>query len=196
METNNVDLGPVAAGMARLAEGIDDAQLGDATPCPAYTVRELLAHVVGLCTAFRDAGRKDLGPTTDTDPETVEYVLDAGWRTELPRLLEELTAAWRRPDAWEGFTRAGGIDLPASVAGQIALNELLVHGWDLARATGQDYAPDEASLAVSYALLEPDEDDQGREGMFGPVVPVGPGASLRDRVIGLSGRRPDWKPGK
>ncbi|MGW2558658.1 TIGR03086 family metal-binding protein [Streptomyces sp. NPDC001514] len=192
METNHVDLGPVAADMARLAKGIDDAQLGDPTPCPAYAVRELLAHIVGLSTAFRDAARKDFGPTTGTDPGTVEWVLEDDWRTELPRLLDELVTAWRAPGAWDGDTQAGGVTLPAAIAGRVALNELLVHGWDLARATGQGYDPDEASLTVSYGLLKPAGDDPSRDGMFGPVVPVPDDAPLLDRVVGLSGRSPDW----
>lgn len=188
------DLGPVAAGMARLAAGIDEAGLDDPTPCPKYAVREMLAHVVGLSSAFRDAARKDLGPTTNTDPSTVTWVLADDWRAQLPVLLEELVTAWRTPGAWDGDTQAGGITFPAAIAGRVALNELLVHGWDLARATGQDYDPDEASLRVSYALLAPAAEDPDRGGMFGPVVPVPGSAPLLDRVIGLSGRRPDWSP--
>jgi uncharacterized protein (TIGR03086 family) len=188
------DLGPVAAGMGRLAAGVDDAALDGPTPCPEYAVRELLAHVVGLSAAFRDAARKDLGPATNTDPGTVKWVLEDDWRSRLPRLLDELVTAWRAPGAWDGDTQAGGITFPAAIAGRVALNELLVHGWDLARATGQGYAPDEASLRVSYALLAAAAEDPGRGGMFGPVVPVPEGAPLLDRVVGLSGRRPDWTP--
>ncbi|MFD7231152.1 TIGR03086 family metal-binding protein [Streptomyces sp. NPDC059881] len=192
--TNTPDLGPVAAGMARLAAGVTDASLGNPTPCPKYAVRELLAHVVGLSAAFRDAAGKEFGPSTGTDPGTVDWALQDDWRTELPRLLDELVTAWRGPGAWEGDTQAGGIVFPAAIAGRVALNELLLHAWDLARATGQDYAPDEAGLEVSYALMARATDDPGREGMFGPIVPVPEEAPLLDRVVGLSGRRPDWTP--
>ncbi|MEU5399892.1 TIGR03086 family metal-binding protein [Streptomyces sp. NPDC005963] len=189
-----LDLRPAADAVAGLAEGVDDARLDDPTPCPDYAVRELLGHLVGLAGAFRDAGRKELGPTTDTDPQTALPSLPGDWRSALPPRLDELTRAWSRPEAWEGQTRAGGIDLPAALAGQVALNELVVHGWDLARATDQPYAPDEASLRVSYALLEPVDDDPGRGSIFGPVVDVPEGAPLLDRVVGRSGRRPDWHP--
>ncbi|MFE3325734.1 TIGR03086 family metal-binding protein [Streptomyces sp. NPDC059176] len=198
METNTggmPDLGPVAAGMARLARHVDDARLGDPTPCPEYAVRELLAHVVGLSAAFRDAARKDFGATTDKDPGTVTWVLGEDWRSRLPELLDDLVAAWRHPEAWDGDTRAGGIALPAALAGRVALNELLVHGWDLARSTGQSYDPDERELRVSYALMAPAAQDPGRGGMFGPVVAVPDDAPLLDRVVALSGRRPDWTPG-
>ncbi|MFF3314316.1 TIGR03086 family metal-binding protein [Streptomyces sp. NPDC003035] len=193
-KTTHIDLGPAAERVTRLAAGIGDERLGDPTPCPAYAVREVLAHLVGLSVAFRDAARKDFGPTTSTPPGSVLPVLDADWRTALPKAVEELAAAWREPDAWEGDTQAGGVELPAAVMGRVALNELLIHGWDLARATGQEYAAGEEELAVSEALLTPADDSSDDEGFFGPVVAVPEDAPLLDRVIGLSGRRPDWQP--
>ncbi|WP_254705732.1 TIGR03086 family metal-binding protein [Streptomyces vilmorinianum] len=194
-KTTEIDLGPAARRMARLAADIDDERLGDPTPCPDYAVRELLAHVADLSVAFRDAARKDFGPTTATAPASVRPVLDDDWRTALPKALEELAAAWREPGAWEGDTQAGGVELPASVMGRVALDELLIHGWDLARATGQEYEVSEEELAVSEALLSPAEDAApGEDGFFGPIVAVPEEAPLLDRVIGLSGRRPDWRP--
>ncbi|MGW1770226.1 TIGR03086 family metal-binding protein [Streptomyces sp. NPDC002104] len=190
-DTKMLDLGPQCGRLARLAAGVPDARLAGPTPCPKYTVRELLGHVTGLAAAFRDAARKDLGPTTDTAPGTAVPVLAAGWREELPRVLGELAEAWRDPDAWTGMTRAGGVDLPGEIAGLVAVNELVVHGWDLARATGQEYAPDPAALHASYAFLRATvEEEGGGGGIFGPVVPVPDDAPLLDRAIGLSGRDP------
>ncbi|MGA4797620.1 TIGR03086 family metal-binding protein [Streptomyces lavendulocolor] len=189
------DLGPATRRVAQLVGGVTDDRLDGPTPCPDYTVRDLLAHLEGLAVAFRDAGRKDFGPTTDTDPQAAgPQPLVDDWRTALPRRLDELAAAWRAPEAWEGTTRAGGVTLPGEVAGLVALNEVLIHGWDLAWATGQEYAPDEASLEASYALLAPTADDPDQRGPFGPPVPVPEDAPLLDRVIGLSGRRPGRRP--
>lgn len=47
---------------------MSDEQLADATPCPDCAVRNMLGHLLGLSVAFRDAARKDLGVTTDTNP--------------------------------------------------------------------------------------------------------------------------------
>ncbi|MFE2379780.1 TIGR03086 family metal-binding protein [Streptomyces sp. NPDC059398] len=188
------DLEPPARHMARLAEGVRDGQLDGPTPCPDFAVRDLLAHVSGLTVAFCSAAGKEFGPDTDTAPGSghgPELAMD--WRTALPRQLEELIAAWRSPAAWEGETRAGGFTFPAAVAARIALNELVVHGWDLARATGQRFAPDPASLGVSYALLGR-PDSPTRAPAFGPAVAVAQDAPFVDRVIGLSGRDPEWKP--
>jgi uncharacterized protein (TIGR03086 family) len=189
------DLTPAARAVTGLLAAVRDEQLGDPTPCPKYAVRELLAHLDGLSLAFRDAARKDFGTTTDTSPDSALPVLDDAWRTTLPVHLAEVAEAWRRPEAWEGMTRAGGVDLPAAVAGRVALNELVIHGWDLARSTGQEYDPGEASAAVSYEIVRPSDDDSLRDGIFGPPVAVPDDAPLLDRVIGLSGRRPDWRPG-
>ncbi|MFF3331343.1 TIGR03086 family metal-binding protein [Streptomyces sp. NPDC002888] len=192
-DTTTLDLGPQTRIVARLAAGVREEQLTDATPCPGTAVRNMLGHLVGLAVAFRDAGRKDLGATTDTSPAAAVPDIGPGWREELPQVLDELAAAWRDPDAWTGMTRAGGIDLPGAVAGAVAADELVVHAWDLARATGQPYEPDPAALRASYEFLlaAADEPDRGG-GLFGPVVPVPPDAPLLDRAVGLSGRDPGW----
>ncbi|WP_329588148.1 TIGR03086 family metal-binding protein [Streptomyces sp. NBC_01005] len=190
-----IDLEPAARQIASLLDGIDEQQLDDPTPCPDYAVRELLAHLVGLTTAFRDAARKDFGPTTDTAPDASVPVLGDDWREVLPPLLEELVTAWREPAARQGMTRAGSVDLPAEVALLVALDELVIHGWDLARSTGQKYEGDEASLRASLAVLTPSDDNPRPESIFGPPVPVPADAPLVDRAIAMSGRRPDWEPG-
>ncbi|MEU1853091.1 TIGR03086 family metal-binding protein [Streptomyces sp. NPDC019990] len=194
MSGTPLDLGPQAAVLARLAAGVTDEHLAGPTPCPEYAVRNLLGHLAGLAVAFRDAGRKDLGVTTDTDPRSALPDIGPGWREELPRVLAELAGAWRDPAAWTGMTRAGGVDLPGEIAGLVATDELVVHGWDLARATGQGYEPDPAALRACHDFLAASADDPGRGDIFGPVVPVDPDASLLARVVGLSGRDPEWAP--
>jgi uncharacterized protein (TIGR03086 family) len=198
MTTENAlpDFGPMARGIALLAANVGDDRLTGPTPCPEYRVRNLLGHLLGLSTAFRDAARKDLGPTTGTNPGSfLPDVDDAGeWRERLPEQLDEMAAAWRDPAAWEGMTQAGGVSLPGAVAGRVALNELTVHGWDLARATGQPYAPDQVALESSLAMLAPLADAGPGESPFGPAVPVAEDAPLLDRVIALSGRNPAWAP--
>ncbi|MDQ0990192.1 TIGR03086 family metal-binding protein [Streptomyces sp. V3I7] len=188
------DLGPQAREVARLVEGVSDEHLPGATPCPDYTVRNLLGHLVGLARAFRDAGRKDLGATTDTAPDAAVPDIGPGWREELAGALDELAEAWRDPEAWAGMTRAGGVDLPGGVAGLVAADELVIHGWDLARATGQDYTPDPAALQGAQVFLRAAAEEPNRPaGLFGPVVTVQDDRPLVERLVGLSGRDPEWK---
>ncbi|MFF8732587.1 TIGR03086 family metal-binding protein [Streptomyces sp. NPDC015171] len=190
-----VDLGPQTRIVARLAGAVTDEQLTAVTPCPDCAVGGLLGHLLTLSMAFRDAARKDLGPTTDTGPNAVAWELGPDWRAELPEALDELAAAWRDPAAWTGATRAGGVDLPGAVAGAVVADELVIHGWDLARATGQEYAPDPDALASAHGFLLAAAQDPNRgNGLFGPVVPVPEGASPLERAVGLSGRDPGWRP--
>ncbi|WP_329454894.1 TIGR03086 family metal-binding protein [Streptomyces sp. NBC_01497] len=193
-QTDVIDLGPACERIRRLAGGVREGDLDGPTPCPDYPVATLLAHVVGLTAGLAATARKDYGPATDTAPGTVLPVLGANWRTVLDRQLGELAQAWRDPAAWLGVSRAGSVDLPARVAGLVTLNELLLHGWDLSRATGQPYEPGDAELRVAHTALTAAAAGAVPRGPFGPPVPVDGGAPLLDRVVALSGRRPDWTP--
>lgn len=105
---DTLDLGPQALIVARLAEGVTEEQLDGVTPCPGCAVHNMLGHLGGLAVAFRDAGRKDLGVTTDTSPDSVVPDIGPDWRETLPKALDELTEAWRDPAAWTGRpVRAG-----------------------------------------------------------------------------------------
>ncbi|MEV8036394.1 TIGR03086 family metal-binding protein [Streptomyces sp. NPDC086182] len=195
MTGQTFDFGPQALIVARLADAVTDDRLDGATPCPDYAVRNILGHLAGLSVAFRDAARKDLGATTDTSPDSALPDIGLGWREALPKALDELADAWRDPAAWTGMTRAGGVPLPGAVAAAVAADELVVHGWDLARATGQEYTPDAVALQAAYGFLVGVAEDPTRGGgIFGPAVPVPDDEPLLDRAIGLSGRDPGWKP--
>ncbi|MEU9504613.1 TIGR03086 family metal-binding protein [Streptomyces sp. NPDC048196] len=193
--TEMIDFAAQAREVSRLAAGTAEQQLDAPTPCEKYAVRHLLGHLVGLAAAFQDVAHKDLGPATRLSPDAMRPDVDPGWRAELDRNLAGMAAAWRTPDAWQGETQAGGVTLPGAVAGQVALNELVLHGWDLARATSQEYVPDPDALQVSYALLTSWAESDATTGpLFGTVILVPEGAPLLDRVVGLAGRRPDWRP--
>ena len=192
-----VDLEPASRRLADLVAGVPDDLLDAPTPCPAYTVGDLLDHVGGASLAFTGAAVKDTGDVTSQGPSGDASRLSDDWRTHIPRDLVALAAAWRDPDAWTGMTKAGGVELPGEVAGLVALDELVVHGWDIARATGQAYDVDAASLEAVQAFVsqfsEPGQEEM-RAGLFGPVGEVPEDAPLLDRVIGLTGRDPAWSP--
>ncbi|MFI1386496.1 TIGR03086 family metal-binding protein [Embleya sp. NPDC020886] len=193
------DLQPPATTIAALVVGLDDSRLDDPTPCTHYTIRDLLSHLVGLTAAFRAAGRKELGVLTETAPGAEMPPLGADWRTVLPRQLDELVETWHEPDAWTGVTQAGGVTLPAEIMGLVAHNELVLHGWDLARALGRDYTVDPANLETSLAFLTPApdaEDTPDEQALFARPLPVPADAPLLDRVVALAGRAPTWQPSK
>lgn len=194
MTTSILELGPAAEAVARLVAAVDDGQLGAPTPCPDYSVADLLDHVAGLAAAFVAAARKTTPEGGSQPPLADGSRLKNGWRDRIGADLASLAAAWRDPSAYEGQTEAGGVSLSGQEAALVALNEVVVHGWDLARSTGQDYAVDEASLAPCIAFGELFTDPEMRGNAFGPVVPTPAGAPSLDRLVGLMGRDPGWRP--
>jgi uncharacterized protein (TIGR03086 family) len=184
-----IDFTPACERTANLLKNVTDEQLNGPTPCEKLRLRDLVGHVGRLASAFTAAARKDFGPLTDTPP--VEGApLDEDWRTAYPERLAELAKAWREPAAWEGMTRAGGVDFPGEVGGIVALTEVIIHGWDVAVATGQHYDIDPATLEAVFPHVAATAEQGPVEGLFGPAVPIADDAPLLDRVIALSGREP------
>jgi uncharacterized protein (TIGR03086 family) len=191
-----VSLGPAAEQVKDLLSRVPDEHLHAATPCGGMNVGALLDHFMGLTIAFTNAAHKVTdGFGSGAPPQPAAEHLDPEWRHKLPEQLDGLVAAWKDPSAWRGEARAGGVTLPAEVMGVVALDELVIHGWDLSRATGQVFEADQTSLDAIVAMLSqfPDE-ARGAGAGFGPVVEVGPDAPLLARAIGLSGRDPAWTP--
>lgn len=184
------DLESAATGVEAVVAGIADDQLDDPTPSAGTTVRDLLAHMAGLTEAFRQAATKE-SVGQSVSPTVARPALPADWRDRIPAQLKSLVAAWREPDAWTGETEAGGVTLPASEMAVVALNELVIHGWDLAKATGQPYNPDATDLTILLDMLRTTP-PEGTPGLFGPVVPVPDNSATFDRVLGLTGRDPGW----
>lgn len=177
---------------ATLLDGVRDDQLNGRTPCEKLSLAELVAHIGGLADAFSAAARKESGVLTDTPPSGGGYQLDDDWRDRYPVALAGLAAAWQDRPAWEGMTRIAGMDMPGDVTGNVALTEVVLHGWDVARATGQDFRVDADVADVVLAHLASFAADGPVEGLFGPVVPVPDDAPALDRALGLSGRDPGW----
>jgi uncharacterized protein (TIGR03086 family) len=175
------DLGPAAAEMRRLVEGVRDDQLGNATPCHDWTVADLLAHVHQFATVFTFNARKE-------QARPPELLVDT-WRKAIPHQLDELARAWRQESAWHGRVSAGGVEMDAPDNAVVAVEELTVHGWDLARATGQDVHVDDAS---------PDQVDRFFElfgrGPFGPALAAPEGATRVEQSLARTGRDPSWEP--
>jgi len=192
---SNVDLAPAARQLGDLVARVTDAELARPTPCPAYTLGDLIEHIGGTALAFTAAARKDTGRRADRAPAGDASRLEPGWRERIPRDLAVLAAAWSEPGAWTGMTRIAGGEAPADVVGLSAADELIVHGWDLARATGQPYAGDPEALEAARGFLamfaSPDA-PAGPDVPFGPARPLADDAPLLDQVLALAGRDLDW----
>lgn len=195
MET--LDFRPACTALARVVAGIRDDQLAGPTPCPAYSVADLVDHVDGLTLAFTHAATKEPLSGGPAAPSADGSRLGDGWRDRIDGRLGALAAAWAGPAAYDGLTWAGPVEMPAEIAALVALDEIVVHGWDLARATGQEYDADPTAVAAALGFatsFEPPADTTAAGGLFGPPVPVPDDAPLLDRLAGATGRHPRWAP--
>jgi uncharacterized protein (TIGR03086 family) len=186
-----IDIGPAADRMTNLLANVSEDDFDRPTPCPDASVGDLVDHVGSFTKGFTAVARKATDGS-EAPPKADAANLEAGWRDRLTRELATLAEAWRDPAAWEGMTSAAGVPLPAPVAGLVALDELVVHGWDIAVAMGRPYEPsaEEVQAAMSFVSAF----DAPRDGnLFGPVVPVPDDAPVLDRLLGLTGRDPKWR---
>jgi uncharacterized protein (TIGR03086 family) len=186
-----IDMTAACEGTAKLLGQVSDDQLAAATPCGDMNLGAVISHIGGLSLAFDAAARKQFGELTDTAPEMGDGP-EADWRAAYPQYLAGLADAWRDPAAWEGMSRAGGVDFPADVGGMIALTEVVVHGWDVAVSAGLSYDVADETLAAVRDHVASFSGGEPIEGLFGAAVTVPDSAPLLDRVVALTGRDPSW----
>jgi uncharacterized protein (TIGR03086 family) len=190
------DLEPAAREVTRLVNGVRDDQLDDPTPCSSYTLGDLLHHVRGLAEAFTVAGRKEQPAGGSKPPPRGDAsLLPNNWRGETADWLSRLAETWSDPAAWEGTAWIAGFEAPASAVGITAANELVVHGWDVARASGQQLVLDGTALAPCREFVEMMSgpgSEEARGDAFGPALPVPVGASALDELVAGNGRDPAW----
>jgi uncharacterized protein (TIGR03086 family) len=161
--------------------GVRPDQLDEGTPCPDWTVRDLLDHMIGVVAGLGAAAAGDsrqpftLGP----DP-TAQF--DAASAAAL--------AAWRSPGALDRVVDAGPGPMPGRVLAGINLLDTATHTWDLATATGQTAKlPDAVALAAleaSRQIISPEI----RPGRFGPECAAPDGAGPTEALVAFLGRRP------
>jgi uncharacterized protein (TIGR03086 family) len=185
-----LDFGPATRTLTHLVGAVQDDQLDGPTPCRDWTLADLVRHIGGLTLEFTASAQKVPAPA-----RAAEGLTD-GWRQRIQDDLAGLAEAWTHPAAYEGDTHAGPVTLSGRETARVALNEVTVHGWDLAQATGQDYLADPDVVAACRQFVEefdaPANDDGG---LFGPPVTTPADAAPIDRLVGLTGRDPSWQPG-
>ena len=169
------DLDPTARRVADLLMSVPDAALTDPTPCPEYTLGDLIDHIGGCALAFADAARKVGGEAASPGDASR---LEEGWRTRIASDLRAMADAWNDPQAWSGMTKVGGVEMPAEMIGRVGLDELVVHGWDVAQALHQ-------TLRVRHGVAG------GVPGLPRADGRAGDGRAARDgvRARGRGGRR-------
>lgn len=164
-------------GLAAGAAGKLDA----ATPCDEWNVRALLDHMLDTQLYFAGSARgEDVSPPGSDPPRRV----GADPAADLARAQESTRDAFSRPGVIEKTGPSLGI----------AFADQLLHGWDLAKATGQDATMPTGLADAAYGMIHGRFTDDQRAGVFKPEVPVGPDASAQDRLLAYTGRDPFQEP--
>jgi uncharacterized protein (TIGR03086 family) len=169
-------------------------QLGRPTPCGDWQVRDLIDHIVGATDFFADVA--ELGSSPE-DREWPGYA-DGDFSASFEQQARRAVTAFSAPGAMERIMLLPTGPAPGSRCVQVATGEIFVHGWDLARATGQAVPADEG---VARALLSSDWPSMcaaardADPSVFAPEVHVPREAAAVDRLAGLLGRDPGWPGG-
>ena len=173
---------------AAVVRGVKPDQLSGPTPCADWDVRALTNHLLQVASALHLAGRRRPVP----DDLWGRDLMDEGWDDRFDGESRAAVAAWEQPGAWEGMVGMGGAEMPAPMIATMLASDLAIHGWDLARATGQDYQCDDDVAEATYRFLT-DMGEQGRQmGIYATPVVVADHAVAFERALALSGRDPQW----
>ena len=172
----------------RTVLGIESGQLGQATPCEGWDVRALLNHVVSgnLWAAELVRGRtiEDVGDALDGD------VLGSSPLDAYDRSAAEAAAAFEAPGSLAAPCAVSYGPVPGEVYAGHRFLDVLVHGWDLAVATGQDTSLDPTLVDACLDVIGPQRDMLRASGMFGEERVVPTGASPVDQLLVTLGRQP------
>ena len=175
----------LSADFTRRVEAVPDGAWDRPSPCDGWVARDVVRHLVDWMRAFVRDGwgvARPVIPSVDTDPVGAWVAL----RDALQRALDDpAVAARRRSDP-----HLGDVSFEAAFA-RAGLPDVLVHTWDLARATGLDEKLDAGEVALVVAGIGSYDDTPMRtSGHYGPAVPVADGATDQDRLLAFMGRRP------
>ncbi|EOD68267.1 TIGR03086 family metal-binding protein [Amycolatopsis vancoresmycina] len=182
---------PAAAEFLRIVRAVPD--LTAPTPCAGYDVRGLLNHLLYWGPWLVAAGRRESPPSPSGGEAEAALVTD-DWRAALEKQTETLVDVFETPSAWTGTTALGTAELPAAVVGDMVLGEFVLHGWDLARASGQALDCDPAAATAVYESAVAMGEQARSMGVYGPAVAVAEDAPPLARALGAAGRDPGWTP--
>ncbi|HUP87347.1 MAG TPA: TIGR03086 family metal-binding protein [Acidimicrobiales bacterium] len=172
--------GQLAPLLGGVVAGIKPDQLDRPTPCADFAVRGVLEHMIGLATSFAAAYRGEAPP----DPDLEDVLGGFG------PALADLGAAVSAPGALDKTVIAPFGEVPGETFARFIVLDGLVHGWDLASATGQSYDPP-IELVAEVDAFAREAIDPLRDGQtFADAVDAPAGASPMERLAAYTGRRP------
>lgn len=170
----------------KVVEGVAPGQLDLPTPCDGWSVRELLNHIVSgnlwaaelaAGKSIEEVGDRLYGDTIGDDPQ-------AAYRAS----AQLAAAAFNAPGAMDAPCAVSYGPIPGSAYCGHRVLDVAIHGWDLAKATGQDTTIDPELVDAVTAIIAPQTDMIAGTGMFGTTVGVPGDADPQTRLLAQLGR--------
>ncbi|RVW08456.1 TIGR03086 family protein [Prescottella agglutinans] len=171
----------LAASLTEIVDAVPADRWDSPSPCAGWSTLDVLAHVVETQTRMMDVVGLSVpdGPSVASDPV-------GAWRhtrDAVQAILDDPAKAGREYDGHFGRT-----DL-ASTIRTFYCFDLIVHGWDIARAAGLDETIPDRDLEMLDAVIAQLGDSLHMDGVCGPAVAVSPDADRRTRALAALGRR-------
>jgi uncharacterized protein (TIGR03086 family) len=168
--------GRASAWTQSKVEGAGD-QLDAETPCDEWDVRTLMNHMLQTQQYFVGSARgEDATPPSPQPPQ----LLSDDPAADFARARSETLATYGEDGVIEKTGPALGI----------AFSDTLLHGWDLAKATGQDTTMPGGLAEAAYSMIHGRFTDEQRVGVFKPEIDVPESASAQDKLLAYTGRNP------
>ena len=183
-------MGRVIDETKRVVEGIQPDQLDDPSPCEGWTVRDVLNHITGGATMFGLCVRDGAVPDEKLGEIMGGDNLGSDYKGSFLKAVDEAQASFAIPGAMEKVVKLPFGEMPAGVALNIAIFDVMTHAWDLAKASGQSTALDPELLGIAFELARQMADGMRGPGVLGPEVSVPDDAPLQDRFAAFVGRTP------
>jgi uncharacterized protein (TIGR03086 family) len=153
------------------------AKLNTATGCDGWDVRTLLNHMLDTQRFFVESARGQKASLPSPTPPTL---LTDDPAADFERARAETVATFGEPGVIEKTGPSLGI----------AFSDQLLHGWDIAKATGQDTVMPAGLPEAAYEIILGRFTDDQRKGVFKPEIKIAAGSSPQDRLLAYTGRDP------
>ena len=185
MEKTNLsaEMASAATEAARVVNRVPPGQLDAPTPCPDWDLRTLLNHTI-LWTSY-SAERRAHGESVAEDLMNKDFTADPGFREAYARQIGKAVDAWSDPQAWAGDRNVMGAATPAAEVGAMLIMEMALHGWDVARATGQEFNADDTTAAALLHIVQAQAELFRTYQAFADAIEPSESATAFERALAL-----------
>jgi uncharacterized protein (TIGR03086 family) len=188
----HAEMTAAAEAASRVVGNVRPEQFGEPTPDTEWDVRALLNHLI-LWTSH-SLERRAHGESVAPELMEKDFAADPDFAAAYQAQLDRALAAWADPAVWDRELKVMGSATPASDVAGLIVAELVLHGWDLAVATGQPYEVTDAAASAALAAVEANAELFRQYKGFAEPVSVPDGAPVLTRTLAISGRDPHWTP--